>query len=60
MGSANIRKSGMFQAPGAVLSAMKQRTGSEGRSTNSISAAPGPMPLTLPLKASTRRSWPAP
>src|SRR3990172_7044186 len=39
---------------------MKTTIGSLGRSTNSISATPGPMPLTLQAKASARRSWPAP
>ncbi len=59
-GSPNILKRGRFQAPGEVLSAMKTITGSLFRSTNSISATPGPMPLILPLKASDKRSCPAP
>ena len=59
-GSANIRKMGRLNAPGSVLSIMKMATGSAGRSTNSISALPGPIPRTFPLNASARRSWPAP
>jgi len=51
---------GKFQAPGEVLSPRRQTMGSDGRSTNSISATPGPRPFTLPLKASTSKSWPAP
>jgi len=41
------------------LSAMKKTMGSEPRSVNSISAAPGPIPRMFPLKASDRMSWPA-
>jgi len=59
-GSANMRKMGRLNAPGSVLSIMKIATGSAGRSTNSISALPGPIPRMFPLKASARRSWPAP
>ena len=59
-GSAKIRKSGKFHAPGEVLSAMKIKTVSAFRSTNSISAHPGPRPFMFPEKASERISWPAP
>src|SRR6266542_1201716 len=57
-GSTNILYSGRFQAPGSILSARKQITGSLGRSVNSSSVWPGPMPRTLPLNASDSRSWP--
>ncbi len=50
---------GRLNAPGSVLSIMKMATGSAGRSWNSISALPGPIPRTFPEKESTRRSWPA-
>ncbi len=59
-GSANILKRGRFQPPADVLSAMKTTTGSLSLSTNSISATPGPMPLTFPENASFSRSCPAP
>ena len=42
------------------LSAMNTRTGSLPLSSNSISATPGPIPLTLPEKASASISCPAP
>ena len=59
-GSANILKKGRLNAPAEVLSPMNTITGSEGRSSSSISAAPGPAPRMLPEKASVRRSCPAP
>ncbi len=59
-GSANILNSGRLKEPADVLSPMKTMMGSDGRSSMTISAEPGPMPRTLPEKASERRSWPAP
>ncbi len=58
-GSMNILATGSEYAAGPHLSAMNTSIGSVGRSSNSISAAPGPWPLTLPEKASESRSWPA-
>ncbi len=55
----NILDMGSEYAAGPHLSAMKTSMGSVGRSSNSISAAPGPWPLTFPEKASESRSWPA-
>ena len=59
-GSANILKNGRLNEPAEVLSPMKTITGSEGRSSSSSSAEPGPAPRMLPENASTRMSWPAP
>ena len=42
--------------PAEVLSAAKTTTGSERRSSISISATPGPIPRTFPLKAFFNRS----
>ena len=60
MTSANARYRGKLNAPGSVLSAAKNRKGSPGRSSNSISATAGPIPFTFPENDSLNKSWPAP
>ena len=58
-GSRKILLRGREYAEGSVLSAMKNRRGSDPLSSKDISAEPGPAPLTLPENASVRMSCPA-
>src|SRR5919197_6301559 len=60
LASTNILHKGKLKAPGSVLSAANTQNTSLGRSSISISATPGPIPFTLPEKASFSKSWPAP
>ena len=55
-GSANILNTGKLNAPGSVLSQQNTKTGSDGLSSNSISATPGPIPLMFPEKVSDNKS----
>ena len=58
--STNILQNGKLNAPGSVLSAAKIQNTSLCLSSISISATPGPIPLTFPEKESFNKSCPAP